>query len=742
MGQLSRRARRGGPSAGHEADEAPPQPEEPIEPAAAEPAVAVEQPAMIEPASEAAAAALTEEEDNEEDGDMNDGAVPENHEGVRRPTRWSRRERAPTLDVIISAAGSGCEVSAGKEKKRAGKKPAAQNGGDADDAGGGKAPAPGSKRPRMARCGACAGCKAVDCGTCTSCVDMPKFGGTGHLKQACKARACLAPRRVVDNDEVPASSSERADKKPAAQKGGDADDAGGGKAPAPGSKRPRMARCGACAGCKAVDCGTCTSCVDMPKFGGTGHLKQACKARACLAPRRVVDNDEVPASSSERADKKPAAQKGGDAAADNAACVACSRPDGAMRMLLCDGAKCNAAWHMDCLAPPLAQLPKGAWYCPECTERHLAKRQRRETTTGRSHPLAPPISQKAAGDAWRSGRRGMALAGNASREEAECLAGAAHALGVKLRVTGSADSLPQDVTHVIVVEGGGGVSSSSGGQSLPMRAYLAAARGLWVLSSSYIYRSLEEGSWQPEEAYELSYGGVRQARLRRHAPNPAGTGSGTGSAGVENGGPSGGDAAGGNGRGPAAHAMGVLAGVRVACWNTHLPPATIAALVEAADGEIVSHRVAHVLLTDAPDGSLPTALKRLPRGLGPKPRPSKWLFDVISGEADPTLAQAPGVDAGGNIEAAGEVQAGEMEAGEVEAGEVEAGEVEAGEMEAGGAQDQDDSREEAAVLAAQDAVRRAQEDEEEEAGSDDDEHDGARASPSDHAASDAESEIF
>ena len=641
MGQLSRRARRGGPSAGHEADEAPPQPEEPIEPAAAEPAVAVEQPAMIEPASEAAAAALTEEEDNEEDGDMNDGAVPENHEGVRRPTRWSRRERAPTLDVIISAAGSGCEVSAGKEKKRAGKKPAAQNGGDADDAGGGKAPAPGSKRPRMARCGACAGCKAVDCGTCTSCVDMPKFGGTGHLKQACKARACLAPRRVVDNDEVPASSSERAD-------------------------------------------------------------------------------------------KKPAAQKGGDAAADNAACVACSRPDGAMRMLLCDGAKCNAAWHMDCLAPPLAQLPKGAWYCPECTERHLAKRQRRETTTGRSHPLAPPISQKAAGDAWRSGRRGMALAGNASREEAECLAGAAHALGVKLRVTGSADSLPQDVTHVIVVEGGGGVSSSSGGQSLPMRAYLAAARGLWVLSSSYIYRSLEEGSWQPEEAYELSYGGVRQARLRRHAPNPAGTGSGTGSAGVENGGPSGGDAAGGNGRGPAAHAMGVLAGVRVACWNTHLPPATIAALVEAADGEIVSHRVAHVLLTDAPDGSLPTALKRLPRGLGPKPRPSKWLFDVISGEADPTLAQAPGVDAGGNIEAAGEVQAGEMEAGEVEAGE----------MEAGGAQDQDDSREEAAVLAAQDAVRRAQEEEEEEAGSDDDEHDGARASPSDHAASDAESEVF
>ena len=46
------------------------------------------------------------------------------------------------------------------------------------------------------------------------------------------------------------------------------------------------------------------------------------------------------------------------------------------------------------------------------------------------------------------------------------------------------------------------------------------------------------------------------------------------------------------------------------------------------------------------------------------------------------------------------------------------------------------------MLAAQDAVRRAQEEEEEEAGSDDDEHDGARASPSDHAASDAESEVF
>jgi hypothetical protein len=34
------------------------------------------------------------------------------------------------------------------------------------------------------------------------------------------------------------------------------------------------------------------------------------------------------------------------------------------KMLMCD--TCPAAWHIDCLEPPLLKIPKGAWHCPAC----------------------------------------------------------------------------------------------------------------------------------------------------------------------------------------------------------------------------------------------------------------------------------------------------------------------------------------------------------------------------------------
>jgi hypothetical protein len=33
-------------------------------------------------------------------------------------------------------------------------------------------------------------------------------------------------------------------------------------------------------------------------------------------------------------------------------------------MLLCD--KCNKGFHLECLNPPLKQVPAGDWFCPDC----------------------------------------------------------------------------------------------------------------------------------------------------------------------------------------------------------------------------------------------------------------------------------------------------------------------------------------------------------------------------------------
>lgn len=45
-------------------------------------------------------------------------------------------------------------------------------------------------------------------------------------------------------------------------------------------------------------------------------------------------------------------------------CEICSHGDREDRMLLCDD--CNLGYHMDCLNPPLTDVPTGSWYCDNC----------------------------------------------------------------------------------------------------------------------------------------------------------------------------------------------------------------------------------------------------------------------------------------------------------------------------------------------------------------------------------------
>lgn len=45
-------------------------------------------------------------------------------------------------------------------------------------------------------------------------------------------------------------------------------------------------------------------------------------------------------------------------------CEVCRQSDREDRMLLCDN--CDMGYHLECLNPPLAEVPPGVWYCPLC----------------------------------------------------------------------------------------------------------------------------------------------------------------------------------------------------------------------------------------------------------------------------------------------------------------------------------------------------------------------------------------
>merc|ERR1719370_1196625 len=46
-------------------------------------------------------------------------------------------------------------------------------------------------------------------------------------------------------------------------------------------KQHRFNACKKCAGCRTENCGECEYCLDMPRFGGMGVIKQKCQLRIC-----------------------------------------------------------------------------------------------------------------------------------------------------------------------------------------------------------------------------------------------------------------------------------------------------------------------------------------------------------------------------------------------------------------------------------------------------------------------------
>jgi len=49
-------------------------------------------------------------------------------------------------------------------------------------------------------------------------------------------------------------------------------------------KKHRFKACTKCTGCRKENCGECEYCLDMPRFGGMGVIKQKCQDRVCVNP--------------------------------------------------------------------------------------------------------------------------------------------------------------------------------------------------------------------------------------------------------------------------------------------------------------------------------------------------------------------------------------------------------------------------------------------------------------------------
>ena len=57
--------------------------------------------------------------------------------------------------------------------------------------------------------------------------------------------------------------------------------------------------------------------------------------------------------------------------ADPIACQACKLDSDDASMLLCDG--CDQGYHLYCLRPKMDSIPKGRWFCKECSSKKDTK---------------------------------------------------------------------------------------------------------------------------------------------------------------------------------------------------------------------------------------------------------------------------------------------------------------------------------------------------------------------------------
>ncbi|KAF7330289.1 Histone acetyltransferase [Mycena venus] len=67
-------------------------------------------------------------------------------------------------------------------------------------------------------------------------------------------------------------------------------------------------------------------------------------------------------------------------------CEVCLQKGDDARILFCDS--CDRGWHMDCLDPPVEDMPVGKWYCPRCP--NAIETERETSVASTSHSTATP----------------------------------------------------------------------------------------------------------------------------------------------------------------------------------------------------------------------------------------------------------------------------------------------------------------------------------------------------------------
>uniref|UniRef100_A0A8B9K4H2 [histone H3]-dimethyl-L-lysine(36) demethylase n=1 Tax=Astyanax mexicanus TaxID=7994 RepID=A0A8B9K4H2_ASTMX len=173
--------------------------------------------------------------------------------------------------------------------------------------------------------------------------------------------------------------------------------------------RRRRVRCKRCVACLRTECGACTYCKDMRKFGGPGRLKKTCILRQCLAPGLPL----------------------------SAVCSICKEGiqeiegDTEPTQTLMECSECAQITHPECIMVPgegviNKDLPS-CWECPKCVQEKNTEllRQRtlersaavraalsKGTSRGRSVP-----AYRGRGVRFRGGGRVGALRGRMEKEE-------------------------------------------------------------------------------------------------------------------------------------------------------------------------------------------------------------------------------------------------------------------------------------------------------------------------------------
>jgi len=91
-------------------------------------------------------------------------------------------------------------------------------------------------------------------------------------------------------------------------------------------------------------------------------------SRACTARKPTADVSKVAATKGKSVPTRRLEVKHSEEEifVEGAVCETCGSAHEEESLLLCDS--CDRGHHTFCLTPPLAEVPEGAWYCPECMQ--------------------------------------------------------------------------------------------------------------------------------------------------------------------------------------------------------------------------------------------------------------------------------------------------------------------------------------------------------------------------------------